>query len=556
MEIQFNERGRLIGCKLLNYLLEKRRVVKKKKNECNFNIFYILLFGASTEERTALSITTEANNYTYTRTNLSLLPVDEYIEQYEALKASMRHLGLGKRYFARIMQLIAAILHLGQLQFIDDTTMQQEAAFIKDKDTLELVSDLLGVDSNSLEDVLTYKTQLIRKDVTTLILDSKQASIQRDELATALYSLLLTWIVEHLNTRLCHENIHNFIGILDLPFGGNVTSSGDFDRFCLNYANERIQNYISRYIFETSGSEYQQDGLEYPSVEYTGNSAIIDLYDQPRHGFIDILNNYSKKPAPSSLTINQGVRTEDMMMLETTTKYQTGSDTFQLKKADTGASYFAIQHFNNVEQSYEPNGFVESNRDAFNGDFVSLFRGNSSDGMPASTNSFLVNLFESQHQDATHQQVVNRQPSMRRSKSLKKNSDEKGEEEDGKKKKVAFTVLSQLRSSLDEIFSTLDETMPWFVYCIKRSTGGSTAFDSQLVKSQVQAFNLSAITNRLKTGAFANIFLHEEFCERYQSILSSIGVEEHRYSKEKCRAAIDIFGWSDANAVIGNSKVM
>lgn len=579
IEIQFNERGRMIGCKVLNYLLDKKRVVGKKQHSSNFNIFYMLLFGASAEEKNSLSLAanregTTTAQYTYTKMSLATEPLEEYMEQYEALKASMRHLGLGKRYFARIMQLIAAIVHLGQLQFVNDG--QQEAAYIKNTDTLELVSDLLGLDTTALENVLTYKTQLIKKDVTTLILDAKQASVQRDELATALYSLLFTWLIEYLNTKLCHDNIHNFIGILDLPgFASNNSSFGDFDKFCLNYANERVQHYIVRYLFETSGLEYQQDGLDYPSLDYRNNTSVKDFFDQPRHGFIDLINNYSKKQTTTN-TNGGGGRTEDMLMLESATKYQTTNDSFFLKKADTGANYFMIQHFNNQREAYYPTGFVESNRDSLNPDFVSLFKGSSDGLQPPSTNSFLVNLFQEksiqteshpQHADAilNAQQInkPNRQPSMRRSKSLSKKGGKEEKVATSKKLATPPTVLAQLRSSLDELFSTLDETMPWFVYCLKRSTGAVTTglFDSQLVQSQVQAFNLSPITQRLQVGSFQNIFLHEEFCQRYNSILFSVGIEETKSSLEKCQAVLDIFGWSSSSedalgaAVIGNQKV-
>jgi chitin synthase len=571
MELQFNERGRMIGCKVLNYLLDKKRVVnqqlQRKKNECNFHIFYHLLIGASPEERAALSLV-EPATYVYTKSISTPFTTEDNIEHYESLKASMRHLGLGKRYHARIMQLVASILHLGQLQFVDDTTMQ-EAAYVKNVDCLELVAEFLGVDPRALENVLTYKTQLIKKDVTTLILNAEQAATQRDELATVLYSLLFTWLIEQMNSKLCHENIHNFIGILDFPGWATTDQASNLDKFCLNYANERVQNYVLRYIFETSGAEYKADGLEYPDVDYTTNTACVDFFDQPRHGMIDIINSYSKKS-----NSNHSGKSNDIALLETTIKYQTGNEAFSTKKADTGASQFIIQHFSGA-QLYQPEGFIESNRDALNADFVSLFRGSSD--LPPSNNTFLVNLFEDKsilteshpkHADAimNAQQISkpNRKPSMRRSKSTKRQSaTAKSEEEEGntaKTKKVVPVVLAQLRSSLDELFATLDETMPWFVFCIrpnhKMAVGSATAgFDSASVKTQVQALGLTSITKRFQTGSFANIFLHDEFCDRYIDILQSIGVELDRLSRAKCQATIDIFGWSTQEAMIGNSKV-
>lgn len=577
MELQFNERGRMIGCKLLNYLLDKRRVTTATKHDCNFNIFYTILNGSSVEEKSALSLV-DISTYNYTKNTNYLISNEDSTELYDSLKASMRHLGLGKRYHARIMQLIASILHLGQLQFVDDTTLQQEAAYVKNVETLELVSEFLGVDSRALENVLTYKTQLIKNDVTTLILNADQASNQRDELVIALYSLLFTWLIEHINSKICNDNIHNFIGILDLSGIDTQknqleSNSINFDKFCLNYINERLQNYILRYVFETSGSEYSQDGLSYPPIDYINNASCVDLYDQPRHGFIDIINSFSKK---SSSNPSNG-RTTDQAMLEATVKYQTGNESFKLKKADTGASYFIIQHFTGP-QSYQPDGFIECNRDALNADFVSLFRGGSD--LPPSSNTFLVNLFEDKsitteshpkHADAilNAQQVnkPNRLPSMRRSKSTKQRNrtsnqaDNNTTEVTSKTKKVIPVVLAQLRSSLDELFSTIDETMPWFVFCIRPNLGstknnGSLGFDSPTVLAQVQSFNLNSLANRFKTGSYQNIYLHTEFCDRYAKTISESGVEPDRLPRSKCQAVIDIFGWSTtSDAAIGNSKV-
>ena len=563
MELQFNERGRMVGCKLLNYLLDKRRVTIATKTECNFNIFYTLLQGASPEEQSTLSLT-DVSHYDYTKHTFNTISTEDVIESYDALRASMKHLGLGKRYHTKIMQLIASLLHLGQLRFIDDPTMQQEAAFVKNVDTLELVSDFLGVDPGALENVLTYRTQLIKNDVTTLILDAAQASDQRDELVVALYHLLFVWLIEHMNSKLCHDNIHSFIDILDLSgmdIGKTKETRCDFDRLCSNWANEKLQNYILRYVFQSSGIEYSQDGFDLPSVNFVDNSPCIDFFDQPRHGFIDIINSFSKKQVAV-----KDEHSTNRAILETTVKYQSGNDSFELKKAETGATYFVIQHFTGP-QSYQPDGFIECNRDVLNPDFVSLFKG-SSDLQP-STNTFLVNLFQDKSvtikSHPNHAEAImsaqlsnkpNRLPSLRRSKSIKNR--EFVTPVETKTKKVVPLVLGQLRSSLDELFATLDETMPWFVFCIKANdgTGKDIGFDSRLVQSQIQSFNLAPIATRMKTGAYSNIMLHSEFCERYQDILSINGVEMDKLPRSKCQALVDIFGWSVTNeAAVGNSKV-
>lgn len=508
LEFQFNERGRMIGCKVLNYIFNKKRLVKQSRGECNFNVFYSLLLGASAAEKQSYNLL-DHTNYRYTKSAPSPYSPDDGLENYEALKSSLRHFGLGKKYQTRIIELLASILNLGQLQFVDDDTVQ-EAAFVRDQEALSAISDSLGVDPLQLQNVLTYKTKMIGKDVTTVILDAEQAAQQRDELATILYSLLFTWLIETMNSKLCIEDIHNVIGVLDFPGWETTAGSVDLYKFCLNYANERVQNYILNYIFETHTTDYHQDGLEYPRITYGNNTDTVDLMDQHRYGIIDLVNNLSKKSEKSTV-------------IDALNKHHSEHKSIKFSKSDTGAKIFMIQYFCGT-QAYQPTDFIDTNRDALNADFVSLFRGGS--GIPPSTNSFLVHLFkdksiitESHPKDVDHilnaqqNNKPNRQPSMNRSRSLK-NKQEK--QENKKSKKVIPTALAQVRSSVNDLFASLEETISWFIFCVRlNTTTQQVEFDSQFVKSQVESMQLAAIASNLKQYPYTNIFSTEDFLERY-----------------------------------------
>ncbi|KAI9026449.1 chitin synthase-domain-containing protein [Phycomyces nitens] len=557
MEIQFNERGRMIGAKTLNYLLEKRRVTHCPNGEQNFHVFYYLLAGASEEDKQTLRLE-DVTQYTYLRRPM-LQDLGE-AEKHEGLKAALRSLGFGKRHQARIMQLLACLLHLGNLQFVDDTTMQ-EAAYVRNNDVLELCADFLGVDPTGLESVMTYRTQMIKKDITTLILNAQQAAEQRNELVVALYSLLFSWIVEHINTKLCSDTIHNFIGILDMPGPHTYYSEASFDQFCVNLANERVHNYMLRQIFETDTAEYRFEGLDVPDVPYFNNAACIELLARPKQGLIDIANSHSKSSTKT-----------DANMLDSFAKYNNTHDSFSLKTATTGARQFAVQHFAG-QVTYTTEGFSESNKDVLSADFVSLLRGNGTD-VPPSYNSFIIELFADKsintethpkHSEAIlNAQQVNkpmRQPSMRRSKSKRRNANTNAEEDEPKEslakegdRKVSF-VLAQLQSSLDDLVATLDETMPWFVLCMRpNDTSAPNAFDQQRVKSQVRAMGVPQLAQRLQTS-FTISFYHEEFCQRYAQTLLAVGVEQDRLPRAQCEAAAAIFGWLGTQAAIGNSKI-
>jgi chitin synthase len=108
---------------------------------------------------------------------------------------------------------------------------------------------------------------------------------------------------------------------------------------------------------------------------------------------------------------------------------------------------------------------------------------------------------------------------------------------------------------MDELFSTLSETMPWFVFCIQATSSAAT-FDSQLVKNQVQIRNLLQIVKRSQIGSFPNVYLHNDFCERYHDILLDVGVEQDISQSAQCEALAMGLGWErDTDFAIGNAKV-
>lgn len=555
LELQFNERGRMVGAKLLNYLLDKSRVTECHGHEQTFHIFYQLFGGVSNEEKQILQLDDDLF-YRYIPRNMAAAGGEA--NQFQNVKQAMKVLGINKKYQARIWQFLACLLHLGQLEFVDDSFVQ-EAAFVKNAATLDLCADFLGVDPRALENVFTYKTQLIKKDITTLILDSVGAAKQRDEIVKSLYSLLFTWLVEYMNTKLCSDSVHNFIGILDLPGPRLHQASNSFNSFCINIANERLQHFCQRSIFETDVEEYRMEGLTVQDIPYFNNLPCVQLLTRPKQGLSDIVNHYAKSPSST-----------DMSMVDSFVKYNNTHASFGTKQADTGLRLFTVQHFAG-QVAYDPTNFLESNKDALNADLVQLIRGNETS--PASYNSFALELFanNSIHTENHPKQttaILNAQqpsgplrgPSMRRTKSTKRRrstldpTPEEPTSATTKKNNVSM-VLSQLNKAMDDLFTTLDETVPWFIFCIKPNDNGApNQFDSNRVRSQVRAWGIPQICQRLKMQ-YTSFLFHDEFLERYASALKNNGLDQSGDAKEQCEAAIALFGWSNKQAMLGETKV-
>ncbi|GBE89193.1 hypothetical protein SCP_1502010 [Sparassis crispa] len=172
---------------------------------------------------------------------------DEDAVRLDQLKVALKNVGFSKRHVAQKCQLVAAILHLGNLEFHTDRSRNEDAAVVGNTDVLDIVADFLDVQPEALEAALSYRTKMGKKELCTIFLDPDGASDNRDELVKPLYSLLFAWLNEHVNQRLCHDDFNMFIGLFDLPGPQNMTSRpNSLDQFCVNFANKRLQNFTQK----------------------------------------------------------------------------------------------------------------------------------------------------------------------------------------------------------------------------------------------------------------------------------------------------------------------
>lgn len=570
-ELQFSDRGRLCGVKTLDYYLERNRVAGAPSGERNFHIFYYLVAGASPEERQHLHLLDKAT-YRYLGQRSAPRPNggrDDDALRFDQLKVALKTIGFSKRHVAQTCQLIAAILHLGNLEFTIDRHRNEDAAVVRNTDILEIVADFLGVQPSALESALSYKTKLVKKELCTIFLDPDGASDNRDDLAKNLYSLLFAWLNEHINQRLCKEDFTTFISLFDLPGPQNMTSRpNSLDQFCVNFANERLQNWIQKQIFEIHVNEYAEEGISrfVPQVPYFDNTECIRLLQNKPGGLTLIMDDQARR-APKKT---------NHTMVEAFQKRWGNHSSFKAGTIDrSGFPTFTVNHFNGPV-TYSSDGFLERNLDALNPDFVSLLRG-AADGLTGSGNPFVKGLFSGKaiatqahprNEDTivAAQQVVKpmRAPSTRRKNTIRRmptvketgGDPEEKEKEDEESPASSGTpcVAGEFRAALDTLFETLDEAQAWFVFCINPNDSQlPNQLEGRSVKGQVRSFGLAEIARR-NVGVFEVGMTPEEFCERYKDALDDSGVSEGS-ERERVEQARTTSGLSEKDVVLGQHKV-
>lgn len=566
--------------KTLDYYLERNRISSLPSGERNFHIFYYLVAGASPEERQHLHLL-EKTTYRYlgqrgtpaTRLNGGR---DDDGLRFDQLKIALKTIGFSKRHVAQTCQLVAAILHLGNLEFIIDRHRNEDAAVVRNTDLLEIVADFLGIQPSALESALSYKTKFVKKELCTVFLDPDGASDNRDDLAKTLYSLLFAWLNEHINQRLCKDDFSTFIGLFDLPGPQNSASRpNSLDQFCINFANERLQNWIQHTLFEKHVNEYNVEGIArfVPQVPHFENTECVRLLQNSPGGLIHIMDDQARRQPKKT----------DHTMVEAFSKRWGNHSSFKTGSIDrSGFPSFTVNHYNGPV-TYSAEGFLDRNLDAINPDFISLLRG-AADGHEGSgsINPFVKGLFSAKaiatqahprNEDTivAAQQAVKpmRAPSTRRKNTVKRlpavkeNSEieEKDRDEDetaaggaGQLTSSSPGVAGEFKAALDTLFETIEETQPWYVFCINPNDSQlPNQLEGRSVKGQVKAVGLTEIAKRC-VNIFEVGMTPEEFCDRYKEGLQAGGVTEGN-EREVIAQARTAFGLSEKDLVLGTHKV-
>eukprot|EP00268_Persea_americana_P033900 TRINITY_DN33547_c0_g1_i3.p1 TRINITY_DN33547_c0_g1~~TRINITY_DN33547_c0_g1_i3.p1 ORF type:complete len:1225 (-),score=304.05 TRINITY_DN33547_c0_g1_i3:415-4089(-) len=480
-EIYFGTTGKICGAKIQTFLLEKSRVVQRAKGERSYHIFYQLCAGAPPPLKERLNLK-EANEYEYLKQSdcLTIVDVDD-ARRFHILMEALDTVQICKEDQENAFAMLAAVLWLGNISF----------SVIDNENHVEVVADegvisaakLMGCDVQDL--MLALSTRSIRAGNDNIVqkLTLPQAIDTRDALAKYIYASLFDWLVEQINKSLevGKRQTGRSISILDI-YGFESYDTNSFEQFCINYANERLQQHFNRHLFKLEQEEYDHDGIDWTKVDFEDNQECLNLFEKKPLGLFSLLDEESTFPKGTDLTFAHKLN-----------QHLNANPRFKGKRG--GA--FSVHHYAG-EVLYDTSGFLEKNRDLLHSDSVQLL---------SSCSCQLPQLFAS---NMLNQSQKPGSPLWRLGGA------------DSQKQSVGMKFKAQLF----KLMQRLENTTPHFIRCIKPNSKQLPGmYEKELVLQQLKCCGVLEVV-RISRSGYPTRMTHQQFARRYGFLLLENVVSE------------------------------
>ncbi|XP_067914530.1 unconventional myosin-X [Heterodontus francisci] len=500
IQLNFCQKGNIQGGRIIDYLLEKNRVVRQNPGERNYHIFYALLAGTDAEQK-EMCYLSEAENYCYLRqSGCSMDSTINDQQTFQEVMTAMRVMKFSAEETQEVLKLLAGVLHLGNIKFVIAGGAQ-----VSSKMALGNAAELLGLDSLQLTEVLTHRSMILRGEEISTPLTVEQAVDSRDSMAMALYSQCFAWIIRKINKRVKGKEDYKSVGVLDI-FGFENFEVNRFEQFNINYANEKLQEYFNKHIFSLEQLEYNRDGLVWEDIDWMDNGECLDLIEK-KMGILALINEESHFPKGTDSTLLAKLHS------------QHSNNPFYVKPRVID-HYFGVKHYAG-EVLYHVKGILEKNRNTFRHDVLNLLRESRLD--------FIYDLFE--HASNKNNEEM-----------LKSGT-----------KHWKPTVSSQFKNSLHSLMATLSKSNPFFVRCIKPNTQKMPdQFDQTVVLNQLRYSGMLE-TVKIRRAGFPVRRHFQNFYARYKVLMRNLSLPDDL--RGKCAALLYFYDNTNTDWQLGKTKV-
>ncbi|XP_059662595.1 myosin-2-like [Cornus florida] len=460
VEIHFSATGKICGAKIQTSLLEKSRVVQLAHGERSYHIFYQLCAGAPSYLKDKLNLKM-ASEYKYLNQSDCLATDDvNDASKFHILMKALDTVRIGKEDQEHAFEMLAAVLWLGNISFqVIDNENHVE---VVDDEAVTSAANLMGCSAKDLMLSLSSRRIQAGRDSVAKRLTLQQGIDARDALAKFIYESLFNWLVEQINKSLeiGRQRTWRSICILDI-YGFESFQKNSFEQFCINYANERLQQHFNRHLFKLEQEDYELDGIDWKKVDFVDNQECLNLFEKKPIGLISLLDEESNFPKATDLTFANKLK-----------QHLSSNPCF---KGERGGA-FRIHHYAG-EVLYDTNGFLEKNRDPLHSDNIQLL---------SLCSCPLPQLFVSNMLNQSQKQSVG----------------------------------TKFKGQLFKLMQQLENSTPHFIRCIKPNSKRLPGmYEKGLVLEQLRYCGVLEVV-RISRSGYPTRMTHQKFARRYGFLLS------------------------------------
>ncbi|XP_034474501.1 myosin heavy chain, muscle isoform X6 [Drosophila innubila] len=516
IRIHFGPTGKLAGADIETYLLEKARVISQQSLERSYHIFYQIMSGAVPGVKDYCLLSDNIYDYYNVSQGKVTVPSIDDGEEFALADQAFDILGFTKQEKEDVYRITAAVMHMGGMKF--KQRGREEQAEQDGEEEGGRVSKLFGCDTAELYKNLLKPRIKVGNEFVTQGRNVQQVTNSIGALCKGVFDRLFKWLVKKCNETLdTKQKRQHFIGVLDIA-GFEIFDYNGFEQLCINFTNEKLQQFFNHHMFVLEQEEYQREGIEWTFIDFGMDLQLcIDLIEKPM-GILSILEEESMFPKATDQTFSEKL----------TNTHLGKSAPFQKPKPPKPgqqAAHFAIGHYAGCV-AYNITGWLEKNKDPLNDTVVDQFK--------KSQNKLLIEIF------ADH--------------AGQSGGGEQAKGGRGKKGGGFATVSSAYKEQLNQLMTTLRSTQPHFVRCIIPNEMKQPGMvDAHLVMHQLTCNGVLEGIRICRKG-FPNRMVYPDFKMRYMILAPAVMAAE-KLPKNAATKCLEAVGLDSDLYRIGNTKV-
>uniref|UniRef100_A0A671WI79 Myosin motor domain-containing protein n=1 Tax=Sparus aurata TaxID=8175 RepID=A0A671WI79_SPAAU len=227
------------------------------------------------------------------------------------------------------------------------------------------VAYLMGLNSADLIKCLCHPRVKVGNEWVTKGQNVQQVNYSIGALSKSVYEKMFLWMVVRINQSLDTKQPRQyFIGVLDIA-GFEIFDFNTFEQLCINFTNEKLQQFFNHHMFVLEQEEYKKEGIEWTFIDFGMDlQACIDLIEKPM-GIMSILEEECMFPKASDATFKAKLYDNHLGK----------SNNFQKPRVVKGKpeAHFALMHYAGTVD-YNINNWLVKNKDPLNETVVGLYQ--------------------------------------------------------------------------------------------------------------------------------------------------------------------------------------